>query len=73
MKFLSEVLTEWIPKRPLNLIWIFSRMGNSVLNMISDGKDDRSFNVSQYPIDAKKKVRITMMPYGGFSGRVKII
>ena len=46
--------------------------GEFFLDMISDGKDDRSFNLSRLAIDARKKVRVTMMPYGGFAGRAKI-
>ena len=45
--------------------------GEFTLNLITDGRDDRSFNFAGLSIDSKKKVKITMMPYGGFAGRLK--
>jgi hypothetical protein len=45
--------------------------GEFTLNLINDGRDDRSFNFAGLNIDSKKKVKITMMPYGGFAGRLK--
>jgi hypothetical protein len=46
--------------------------GEFTLNLITDGSDDRSFGFSGCHIGSKEKVKITMMPYGGFAGRLKL-
>jgi alpha-glucosidase len=47
--------------------------GEFSLNLITDGRDDRSFDYSRLTIDSKRKVTIKMMPFGGFAGRLKLM
>ena len=50
----------------------FLPQGTFSLNVIADGKSDREFNAYEQKINSKDKIAIKMLPYGGFTGLIKL-